>query len=182
MKRAAFAGATYWARPAPGIGEPDAAILVVGLAPAAHGANRTGRMCTGDRSGDFLFAALHRTGPASQPTSSGRSDGMTRTGARLTAPVLCAPPANAPTPAERRACGSWLGREPEPVAPDVAVTLGAFGWQSLLATLAERVGRCPGGGRGSHTTPRCGCRGLAAASSIRSGASLSASRTPSRAG
>ena len=143
VKRAAFADQTYWARPAPGFGDPGAAILVVGLAPAAHGANRTGRMFTGDRSGDFLFAALHRAGLASQPTSSGRDDGMTLTGVRLTAPVHCAPPANAPTPAERHTCGPWLGRELELVAPDVAVVLGAFGWQALVATLAERDWRVP---------------------------------------
>lgn len=142
-KRAAFRDETYWARPAPGFGDPRARILVVGLAPAAHGANRTGRMFTGDRSGDFLFAALHRTGFASRPTSSHRDDGMTLAGVRLTAPVHCAPPANAPTPAERRACGPWLGRELELVAPDVAVVLGAFGWQALLATLAEQGWRVP---------------------------------------
>ena len=137
-KRAAFADQTYWARPAPGFGDPDARILVVGLAPAAHGANRTGRMFTGDRSGDFLFAALFRTGFASQPSSLARDDGMTLTGLRLTAPVHCAPPANAPTPAERHTCGPWLRRELEVLAPAVAVVLGAFAWQAMLATLAEQ--------------------------------------------
>ena len=99
----------------PGFGDPHARIVVVGLAPAAHGANRTGRMFTGDRSGDFLFAALHRTGFASRPTSVSRDDGMVLTGLRLTAPVHCAPPENRPTPAERRTCAPWLGRELEPV-------------------------------------------------------------------
>jgi len=143
VKRAAFREETYWARPAPGFGDPRARILVVGLAPAAHGANRTGRMFTGDRSGDFLFASLYRTGFASQPKSTHRGDGMTLTGVRLTAPVHCAPPQNAPTPAERRTCGPWLGRELELVAPDVAVVLGAFGWQALLATLDEQGWQVP---------------------------------------
>jgi uracil-DNA glycosylase family 4 len=142
-KRAAFQDQTYWARPAPGFGDPRARVLVVGLAPAAHGANRTGRMFTGDRSGDFLFAALHRTGFASQPTSTHRDDGVTLTGVRLTAPVHCAPPDNSPTPAERRTCAPWFGRELELVAPDVAVVLGGFGWQALLATLDDQGWQVP---------------------------------------
>jgi uracil-DNA glycosylase family 4 len=137
-KRAAFRDETYWARPVPGFGDPQAAVLVVGLAPAAHGANRTGRMFTGDRSGDFLFAAMHRTGFANQPTSVSRDDGLTLTGIRVTAPVRCAPPANDPTPDERRTCGPFLGRELALVAPSVVVALGAFGWQALLTTLAEQ--------------------------------------------
>ncbi|PVU82827.1 uracil-DNA glycosylase [Cellulomonas sp. WB94] len=137
-RRAAFRTETYWARPVPGFGDPGARIVVVGLAPAAHGANRTGRMFTGDRSGDFLFAAMHRTGLASRPTSVSAGDGLTLTGIRVTAPVRCAPPDNAPTPTERRTCGPWLARELELVAPDVAVVLGAFGWQALLTTLAEQ--------------------------------------------
>ncbi|RYV51619.1 uracil-DNA glycosylase [Pengzhenrongella frigida] len=143
VKRAAFRDETYWARPAPGFGDPHAGVLVVGLAPAAHGANRTGRMFTGDRSGDFLFAALHRTGFASQPTSVRAGDGMILTGLRLTAPVRCAPPENAPTPAERRTCGPWLGRELELVAPDVVVVLGGFGWRAMLVTLAEQGWHVP---------------------------------------
>lgn len=136
--RAAFRGQEYWGRPVPGFGDPDAGVLVVGLAPAAHGANRTGRMFTGDRSGDFLFAAMHRVGLASQPTSVSRGDGLELHGARVTAPVRCAPPANAPTPAERRTCGPWLDRELALVAPRVVVVLGGFGWQAVLATLAEQ--------------------------------------------
>ncbi len=134
-KRASFRDQTYWGRPVPGFGDPRADVLVVGLAPAAHGANRTGRMFTGDASGDFLFAALHRTGFASGPSSVSLDDGMVLTGLRLAAPVRCAPPANKPTPAERRTCAPWLARELDLVAPSVLVVLGAFGWQALLDTL-----------------------------------------------
>ncbi|HEY0216823.1 MAG TPA: uracil-DNA glycosylase [Cellulomonas sp.] len=143
VRRAAFRDETYWARPAPGFGDPAARILVVGLAPAAHGANRTGRMFTGDRSGDFLFAALHRAGMASQPTSTHRGDGLTLTDVRITAPVHCAPPANKPTPAERERCGPWLARELTLVRPSVAVVLGAFGWDALLRTLDEQGWEVP---------------------------------------
>ncbi|MGY4644597.1 uracil-DNA glycosylase [Cellulomonas sp. URHB0016] len=142
-KRAAYRDETYWARPVPGFGDPTARVLVVGLAPAAHGANRTGRMFTGDRSGDFLFAAMHRTGFASQATSVRADDGLVLTGIRTTAPVRCAPPANAPTPEERRTCGPFLGREVELVAPQVVVVLGGFGWQALLATLGEQGWEVP---------------------------------------
>ncbi|GIG25553.1 uracil-DNA glycosylase [Cellulomonas denverensis] len=137
-KRAAFRDQTYWGRPAPGFGDPTAGILIVGLAPAAHGANRTGRMFTGDRSGDFLFAALHAAGLANQPTSTHIDDGLRLTGVRITAPVHCAPPENKPTPDERRRCGPWLSRELELVRPRVAVVLGGFGWDALLRTLAEQ--------------------------------------------
>src|SRR6201747_617198 len=110
-KRAAFRDWDYWGRPIPGFGDPAARVLILGLAPAAHGANRTGRVFTGDRSGDFLFAALHRTGFANQPTSVSRDDGLELTGAWITAAVRCAPPANKPTPAERDTCLPWTVAE-----------------------------------------------------------------------
>jgi uracil-DNA glycosylase family 4 len=134
-KRAAFRDEEYWGRPVPGFGDPDARIVVVGLAPAAHGANRTGRMFTGDRSGDFLYAALHRVGLANQPTSVARGDGLALRGVWITAPVRCAPPANKPTPVERDRCLPFMERELELLDPRVFVTLGAFGYQSLCATL-----------------------------------------------
>ncbi|HET8971161.1 MAG TPA: uracil-DNA glycosylase [Candidatus Nanopelagicales bacterium] len=134
--RASYAGQTYWGRPVPGFGPADARIVVVGLAPAAHGANRTGRMFTGDRSGDVLFAALHRAGLASAAESVAADDGLTLTDVRVTAPVRCAPPANRPTPAERDACRPFLARELELLTDArVAVVLGGFGWQALLGTL-----------------------------------------------
>ncbi|MCR6688439.1 uracil-DNA glycosylase [Cellulomonas sp.] len=136
-RRASFRDEQYWARPVPGFGDARARILVVGLAPAAHGANRTGRMFTGDRSGDFLFAAIHRVGLANQPTSVRADDGLRLTGIRATAPVRCAPPANKPTPDERRACAPFLAREIELVDPAVAVVLGGFGWAALLETLRD---------------------------------------------
>jgi len=138
-KRAAFREEVYWGRPVPGFGDDAARILIVGLAPAAHGANRTGRMFTGDRSGDFLFAALHRAGMANQPTAVSRHDGLRLDGVRLVAPVKCAPPANKPTPDERRTCAPWLARELQLLGPGVAVfvALGAFGWNALLDTLSD---------------------------------------------
>lgn len=136
-KRAAFRDQTYWGRPVPGFGPADASLLIVGLAPAAHGANRTGRMFTGDRSGDFLYAALHAVGLANQPTSVSADDGLQLYGTRITAPVHCAPPDNKPTPAERDTCGRWLDAELALLAPTLraVVVLGAFGWQSLLPVL-----------------------------------------------
>ena len=110
-KRAAYADQAYWGRGVPGFGDVDAELVVIGLAPAAHGANRTGRMFTGDRSGDFLYAALHRAGYASQPESVGLDDGLVMTGAYITSPVKCAPPANKPTADERVACRPYLERE-----------------------------------------------------------------------
>jgi uracil-DNA glycosylase family 4 len=137
VKRAAFRDQTYWGRGVPGLGPADARLLIVGLAPAAHGANRTGRMFTGDRSGDVLFAALHRCGLASQPTSTHRGDGLTLRGVRITAPVHCAPPDNRPTPTEIATCSAYLRRELALMAPTVraVLTLGAIGWQAMLRVL-----------------------------------------------
>lgn len=136
-KRRAYADQPYWGRPAPGFGEEAAPLLVVGLAPAAHGANRTGRLFTGDASGDWIVAALHRAGLASQAESVDAADGLTLRGVRMVPAVRCAPPDNAPTPAERDACAGWLRRELElmsPVARSVLV-LGGFGWQAFLAVV-----------------------------------------------
>lgn len=140
VRRAAFADETYWARAVPSFGDESARVLVVGLAPAAHGGNRTGRMFTGDPSGDFLVAALHRAGFASQPVSVQAGDGLVLRDVRLLAPVHCAPPDNTPTPAERRRCAPFLGRELELLAPTarVAVVLGGFGWLALLGTLTDQ--------------------------------------------
>ncbi|MCR3722519.1 MULTISPECIES: uracil-DNA glycosylase [Prauserella salsuginis group] len=138
-KRAAYADETYWGRPVPGFGPSDAALVIVGLAPAAHGANRTGRMFTGDRSGDVLYQALYDVGLASQPTATHARDGLELYGTRITSPVHCAPPANKPTPAERDTCGGWLAEELDLLAPSMRsiVVLGAFGWQALLPVLAR---------------------------------------------
>jgi uracil-DNA glycosylase family 4 len=141
-KRAAFAGETYWGRPIPGFGDPQARLLILGLAPAAHGANRTGRVFTGDRSGDFLFAALYRAGLANQPRSDHAGDGLRLTEAWIAAAVRCAPPANRPTPAERDACLPWTLRELE-LLPRVraVLCLGAFAWAAALR--ARTVGGLP---------------------------------------
>ncbi|MER5944490.1 uracil-DNA glycosylase [Streptomyces sp. NPDC001904] len=138
-KRAAFADETYWGRPVPGFGPPDASLLIVGLAPAAHGANRTGRMFTGDRSGDVLYRALYDLGLASRPDAVAADDGLTLHGVRITSPVHCAPPANKPTPAERDTCRPWLVRELELLRPTLraVVVLGAFGWQAAWPAFAE---------------------------------------------
>lgn len=137
-KRRSFADDTYWGRPVPGFGDPDASIVVVGLAPAAHGANRTGRMFTGDRSGDWLFAALHRAGFANQPTSVAADDGLQLTGVRITAAVRCAPPANQPTPAERDTCAPWVDAELRLLTQvRVVVALGGFAWAASLAALGR---------------------------------------------
>ena len=140
-KRAAYATEDYWGRPLPGFGDPEAALLLLGLAPAAHGANRTGRMFTGDRSGDFLYAALWRAGLASSPRSASRDDGLTLAGARISAAVRCAPPQNTPTPTERDTCLPWTQRELALLTRlRVIVALGAFAWQSALR-LAAADGR-----------------------------------------
>jgi uracil-DNA glycosylase len=132
-RRAAFADEQYWGRPVPGFGDPAARVLVLGLAPAAHGANRTGRMFTGDRSGDWLFAAMHRTGFANQPTSLHVGDGLALTDAWIAAAVRCAPPANRPTPAERDTCLPWTVRELRLLAEvRLILCLGAFAWDAAL--------------------------------------------------
>jgi uracil-DNA glycosylase family 4 len=132
-RRASFASEEYWGRPVPGFGDPDARVLVFGLAPAAHGGNRTGRVFTGDRSGDWLFAAMHRAGLANQPTSTHRDDGLELHDAWIAAAVRCAPPANRPTPAERDTCLPWTVRELE-LLPRLRliVCLGGFAWNAAL--------------------------------------------------
>lgn len=135
-KRRSFRAWDYWARGVPGFGDPRARLLIVGLAPAAHGANRTGRVFTGDRSGDWLFAALHRAGFANQPTSTDRGDGLQLTDAFVTAAVKCAPPDNKPTPQERDQCEPFLVREMEALAQLRAIVcLGKFGWDQVIRTL-----------------------------------------------
>ncbi len=139
MKRAAYRDEIYWGRPVAGFGDPQARVLLVGLAPAAHGGNRTGRVFTGDRSGDFLFAALHRAGFATQARSERRGDGLALRGAYLTAIVRCAPPGNKPTAAERAACQPWLDAELD-LLPRlrVLVALGGEAWRQLLRLLRDR--------------------------------------------
>jgi uracil-DNA glycosylase family 4 len=131
-KRAAFADDEYWGRPVPGFGDPEGRLLIVGLAPAAHGANRTGRMFTGDRSGDWLFASLHRTGFANQPESTHVGDGLALRDAWVTSPVKCAPPQNKPTTDERDTCRQWFDREVGALPVEAVVALGGFGWHVTL--------------------------------------------------
>jgi uracil-DNA glycosylase family 4 len=138
-KRAAFRDEVYWGRPVPSFGDPDARVVIIGLAPAAHGANRTGRMFTGDRSGDFLYASLHRTGFANQPTSTTADDGLRLDGAYITAPVRCAPPANKPTIEERDTCRPFLERDLALLSKArVFVALGSFGYQVACGILGVR--------------------------------------------
>jgi uracil-DNA glycosylase len=129
-KRAAFRDEDYWGRPVPGFGDPRARVYVLGLAPAAHGGNRTGRVFTGDRSGDWLFASLHRTGFANQPTSVRADDGLRLDGAFIGAAVRCAPPANKPLPEERDNCLPYAAEELRLIGPAVIVCLGAFAWDA----------------------------------------------------
>ena len=149
VRRRSFADQPYWGRPVPGFGDPRPGILVVGLAPAAHGGNRTGRVFTGDRSGDWLFASLYRVGLANQPTSTSVNDGLRLDGVRVLAAVRCAPPANKPTPAERDTCAPWLDAELAIIRPTlrVVVALGGFAWDAALAALAR-------GGIGTVPVPR----------------------------
>lgn len=144
-KRAAFRDQRYWGRPVPGFGATDARLAILGLAPAAHGGNRTGRIFTGDRSGDVLFAALHRAGLANQPTSVAADDGLALRDTRIFAAVRCAPPDNKPTPAERDTCAPWLHREVALIRPTlrVVVALGAFAWAAWWPVLREVYGTRP---------------------------------------
>ena len=136
VKRAAFRDQEYWGRPLPGFGDPQARVVVLGLAPAAHGGNRTGRIFTGDRSGDWLFAALWRAGFASQPQSVSRDDGLTLTDCWVTAAVRCAPPVNRPSPAERDNCLPWLTAELGDLPRvRVIVCLGGFAWDAAMRVL-----------------------------------------------
>ena len=171
-KRAAFAAEEYWGRPVPGFGDPAAWLLVVGLAPGAHGSNRTGRMFTGDRSGDLLYQALHRAGLASQPESVSRHDGLRLQGTWITAAVRCAPPGNRPTPAERDACRPFLEREWD-LLPNlrVVVALGGFAFSVVLRFLRDRGETLP------RPLPRFG---HAAATAIRHDLSVLASYHPSQ--
>jgi uracil-DNA glycosylase len=138
LKVRRFRDWTYWARPLPGFGDPRAPLLILGLAPAAHGGNRTGRMFTGDRSGDFLYAALHRAGFANQPTSVRQDDGLRLSGAFITAPCRCAPPENKPLPDELLRCSKWLDREVSMLQNvRVVLALGSIGWAAALGHFAR---------------------------------------------
>jgi uracil-DNA glycosylase family 4 len=158
VKRRSFAAERYWGRPIPGWGDEHPGVLIVGLAPAAHGGNRTGRVFTGDRSGDVLFASLYRCGLAAQPTSVSAGDGQRLIGARMLAAVRCAPPENKPTPDERNTCAPWLEAELGLVLPSarVIVCLGGFAWQAIwprLAALGFAVPRPrPAFGHGAEVT------------------------------
>jgi uracil-DNA glycosylase family 4 len=143
-KRAAFRDETYWGRPVPGFGDPVARVLIVGLAPAAHGGNRTGRVFTGDRSGDWLFGSLYRTGFANQPISVAATDGLELHGAYVAAAVRCAPPENKPTPAERDRCLPYLARELAVLeSVRVIVALGGFAYDALARVLASIASPLP---------------------------------------
>ncbi len=137
-KRRAFRDWTYWGKPVPGFGDPRARLLILGLAPAAHGGNRTGRVFTGDRSGDFLFAALHKAGFANQPDSVRRDDGLRLRNAYIAATIRCAPPANKPLPSEIENCRGYLEREMEILRPRAVLALGKIAWDAYLEILKQR--------------------------------------------
>jgi uracil-DNA glycosylase family 4 len=145
VKRKSFADQPYWGRPIPGWGSARPRVVIVGLAPAAHGGNRTGRVFTGDRSGDFLFAALHRAGLANQASCVDAGDGLVLNDTRVVAAVRCAPPGNAPTPAERATCAPWLDAEWQLVGSEVRVivALGAFAWRAVLQMMRSAGGTVP---------------------------------------
>jgi uracil-DNA glycosylase family 4 len=163
-KRRSYSAEPYWGRPIPGWGASAPRIMVVGLAPAAHGGNRTGRVFTGDRSGDFLFSALHRAGLASQPDCTDAADGLVLNDTRVAAAVRCAPPANKPTPAERTTCTPWLDAEWRMAGADVrvVVALGGFAWQVVLQMLRDGGGTvvapAPKFGHGAEATAEAGGR------------------------
>jgi uracil-DNA glycosylase len=154
VKRKSFADEPYWGRPVPGWGSPRPGVMIVGLAPAAHGGNRTGRVFTGDRSGDFLFAALHRAGLANQATCVDAADGLALNDTRVAAAVRCAPPGNAPTPAERATCAPWLDAEWRLVGSGVRVivALGAFAWRAALQMIGVVASQAPKFGHGATAT------------------------------
>ncbi|NHN56805.1 uracil-DNA glycosylase [Calidifontibacter sp. DB0510] len=164
QKRKSYAAQPYWGRPAAGFGDAHPQTLIVGLAPAAHGANRTGRMFTGDRSGDWLYAALHRAGYANQPDATHAGDGLHLTGLRIVAAVRCAPPDNKPTTLEKATCAPWLDRELQLAAPTLRsiLALGSIGWDATLAA-ARRLGwdvpsPKPRFGHATIAEIRCGTR------------------------
>jgi uracil-DNA glycosylase family 4 len=147
VKRKSFADQPYWGRPIPGWGSARPRVVIIGLAPAAHGGNRTGRVFTGDRSGDFLFAALHRAGLANQAVCVDAADGLALNETRVAAAVRCAPPGNAPTPAERATCAPWLDAEWRLVGSEVRViiALGAFAWRAVLQMIRSAGGTVSNG-------------------------------------
>ncbi len=154
VKRKSFADQPYWGRPIPGWGSARPRVMIVGLAPAAHGGNRTGRVFTGDRSGDFLFAALHRAGLANQAACVDAADGLVLNDTRVAAAVRCAPPGNAPTPAERATCAPWLDAEWRLVGSEVRVivALGAFAWRAVLQMVGAVASPAPKFGHGTTAT------------------------------